>query len=75
MVLKKLGSELFPQFLALVRYLLEEQGVTVIVEPSDYGLLVMLSWLLQEKKMKTVDRSDNTTSKGDHPRGRRGGVS
>lgn len=41
MVLKKLGSELFPQYLAAVRYLLEEQGVTVIVEPSEYGLLVM----------------------------------
>ena len=40
MVLKKLGSELGQDFLEVVRYLGEDQGMRVMVEPHEYESLV-----------------------------------
>ena len=36
MVLKKLGDELFSEYLAVIKYLGEEQGLSVLVEPEQY---------------------------------------
>ncbi len=40
MVLKKLGSELSQDFIDVVRYLGEEQGMRVLAEPHEYQSLV-----------------------------------
>lgn len=40
MVLKKLGDELVAEFLEVVRFLGEEQGMRVLVEPHEYANLV-----------------------------------
>ena len=40
MVLKKLGDELHGHFVDVVRYLGEECGVRVLVEPNEYTRLV-----------------------------------
>lgn len=39
MVLKKLGTELQNEFLAVVKYLGEEQGLSVLLEPEEYETL------------------------------------
>lgn len=40
MLLKKLGDELMEEFLEVMHYLGEEQGIRVLVEPGDYDMLV-----------------------------------
>ena len=47
MVLKKLGSELRQDFLEVVQYLGEEQGMRVMVEPHEYQSLVSQGILAQ----------------------------
>ena len=39
-VLKKLGDELMDEYIDVLRYLGEELGVGVVVEPHDYAVLV-----------------------------------
>lgn len=42
MVLKKLGSELTEEFHSVVHYLGHEQGMQVVVEPSEHAKLVSI---------------------------------
>jgi hypothetical protein len=40
MVLKKLGDELMEEYVDVLRYLGEELGMRVVVEPHDHPVLV-----------------------------------
>jgi hypothetical protein len=40
MVLKKLGDELMEEYVDVLRYLGEDLGMRVVVEPHDYAALV-----------------------------------
>ncbi len=40
MVLKKLGDELFEEFVEVLRFLGEEQGMRVLVEPHEHKAVV-----------------------------------
>lgn len=40
MVLKKLGNELMEEYLSVIQFLGEEQGLQVLIEPSEYASMV-----------------------------------
>jgi len=43
MVLKKLGEELKEEYISVLRFLGEDQGLRILVEPNDFAELVCVS--------------------------------
>lgn len=43
MVLKKLGEELMEEYMSVLRFLGEDQGLRILVEPNDFAELVCVS--------------------------------
>jgi len=45
MVLKKLGEELMEEYISVLRFLGEDQGLRILVEPNDFAELVSVSYV------------------------------
>jgi hypothetical protein len=72
MVLKKLGEELMEEYISVLRFLGEDQGLRILVEPNDFAELVSVSLLVCSAVALKVMKWEITCCNTTHNAGKSG---